>query len=269
MDTTRLDAGPDADGGGTAPGGDLIDRRATGNGSAAIEWTLDDGAAEPWSVAEHLARSLRLRMSGTEDLVSAVSAEAVRLVAAAESAGVIVTDPHRHLQTVATTGHAPQILDALQQRSGTGPCLTAARKQIVVRVHDMERDTRWARFREAALRCGVSSMLCLPLQVDDEVLGTLSLYGRAPGSFRDGAEPVARLLAALAAIALAESRRTERMRAALDGRDRIGQAKGILMREHGIGADAAFELLRRHSQNTNTKLADVVAAVIELGTLAG
>ncbi len=262
MDTTRLDA----DAVGTAAGGSA-DVRAARSGSPALGWDLDRGATEPWTVAEQLARSLRLRPTGVEDLVSAVSAEAVRLVAAAESAGVIVTDPHRHLQTVATTGQAPEILDALQQRLGTGPCLTAARKQIVVRVHDMERDTRWAQFREAALRCGVSSMLCLPLHVDDEVLGTLSLYGRSPGSFRDGAEPMARLLAALAAIALAETRRTERMRAALDGRDRIGQAKGILMRERGIDAEAAFELLRAHSQNTNTKLADVVAAVIELGTL--
>jgi len=87
------------------------------------------------------------------------------------------------------------------------------------------------------------------------------------GAFRDGAEPVARLLAALAAVALAEARYTEHLRAALVNRDLIGQAKGILMRERRITAEEAFALLRQCSQNTNTKLIEVAQRVIETGTL--
>jgi hypothetical protein len=37
----------------------------------------------------------------------------------------------------------------------------------------------------------------------------------------------------------------------------IEQAKGIIMVTYRIDADAAFELLRRHSQNTNTKVHDL------------
>lgn len=227
-----------------------------------------DEDLEPWSVAEHLARSLRVN-TGTGDLVAAVSAEAVRLVPAATDAGVIVTSPDQQLETVATTSSVPEQLDMLQRRMGTGPCLTAARKQIVVRIHDIATDSRWDGFREAAVECGVGSMLCLPLHVNDKVLGTLSLYGTATGAFRNGAEPVARLLAALTAIALADARHSEQMQRALLSRDLIGQAKGILMHEHGITADAAFDLLRRHSQNANVKLVDVAARVVETGVLEG
>lgn len=39
------------------------------------------------------------------------------------------------------------------------------------------------------------------------------------------------------------------------------QAKGILMERHGISADAAFEMLRRHARSTNQRLVDVAAAV--------
>jgi GAF domain-containing protein len=226
----------------------------------------DIGDLEPWSVAEHLARSLRV-VAGTQDLVAAVCAEAVRLVPAARDAGIIITGPHRDLETVATTGPVPERLDRLQQQSGSGPCLTAARKQIVVRIHDVATDTRWDRFREAAVQCGVSSMLCLPLYVEDRVLGTLSLYGSEPGSLREGAEPIARLLAALAAIALADARHAEQMRQALQSRDLIGQAKGILMRGHGVTADIAFQMLRTRSQHTNVKLIDVASRVVEIGTL--
>jgi GAF domain-containing protein len=237
-------------------------------GDGRIDDKIDDGIddAEPWSVAEYLARSLRVS-GGTGDLVSTVAEEAVRLVPAARHCGVIVTSPSRQLETVATTGPVPERLDLLQQQTGRGPCLTAARKQIVVRIHDIATDTRWDGFREAAVESGVSSMLCLPLYVDDRVLGTLSLYGTEPDVFREGAEPVARLLAALAAIALADARHAEQMQRALRSRDLIGQAKGILMREHGITADDAFALLRTHSQNANIKLVDVANRVVETGTL--
>ena len=145
--------------------------------------------------------------------------------------------------------------------------MTAARKQIVVRIHDIADDTRWEQFRDAAVEVGVGSMLCVPMYVDEEVMGTLSLYGARPGAFREGAEPIARVLAALFAIALAEARHLSRMERALQNRDLIGQAKGILMHSHGIGGDAAFEMLRTHSQRTNSKLLTVAARVVEAGTL--
>jgi ANTAR domain len=42
----------------------------------------------------------------------------------------------------------------------------------------------------------------------------------------------------------------------------IEQAKGILMVTHRLDADTAFELLRRHSQNTNTKVQDLAAHLV-------
>jgi hypothetical protein len=42
----------------------------------------------------------------------------------------------------------------------------------------------------------------------------------------------------------------------------IEQAKGILMSRYGIPADDAFELLRRWSQDTNTKLHLVAETII-------
>ena len=221
----------------------------------------------PWSTVEQLVRTLRLPSGDTGALVSRICGEATRILPAARDAGVIVTDPGGRLQTVFASGTVPEVLDALQTRLGTGPCLTAARKQIVVRMHDIAADTRWGPFRASALNCEVASMLCVPLYVDDELLGTLSLYGREPDAFRNGAEPVARTLAALAAVALADSRHRARMERALHNRDLIGQAKGVLMHRHGVRADEAFAMLRDRSQRTNSKLLAVAERVVETGTL--
>jgi hypothetical protein len=54
---------------------------------------------------------------------------------------------------------------------------------------------------------------------------------------------------------------------ALESRDVIGQAKGILMRGRGITADAAFELLNERSQATNVNLRDVADEVCFVGDL--
>jgi GAF domain-containing protein len=110
-------------------------------------------------------------------------------------------------------------------------------------------------------------MLCVPLFVDDRMLGTLSFYGEQPDAFRERAEPIARMLATLAAVALADSFQRTRIERALGNRDMIGQAKGILMCRLGVRADAAFEMLRVHSQRTNTKLMTVAERVIETGSL--
>jgi GAF domain-containing protein len=260
MSERQVHVQPPAAAAGAGP--DVID--ATRNRS---DGRIEADPVAAFSVAERLARTLRVPAAGPDALVATVVDEAVTLVGAARSCGIIVTGPRGELEIIATTDPVPRRLDALQQRLGTGPCLTAARKQIVVRVHDMAAESRWPQFRADALEHGVATMLCLPLYVDDDTLGTMSLYGTEPDGFRTDAEPVARLLAALAAIALAESRLADQLRDAMHSRDLIGQAKGILMREHRITAEDAFALLRRYSQHTNTKLIDVAGKVTEAGTL--
>ena len=53
------------------------------------------------------------------------------------------------------------------------------------------------------------------------------------------------------------------LQGAFGRRAMIEQAKGILMARHGIDADAAFALLRDHSQRRGHKLADVATAIID------
>ena len=227
----------------------------------------DSEGLDPWSVVEPLVRTLRAPVHDPGELVLRIAAEALRVIPAARDVGVIVVDPDGTMRTVHATGPTPHVLDELQIRLGTGPCLTAARKQIVVRMHDVAADTRWQEYCAAAMSCGVASMLCVPLVVDDQMLGTLSLYGDHPQAFRVGVEPVVRVLAALSSVALAEAQQQERMERALENRDLIGQAKGILMCRHTVRAEEAFAMLRAHSQRTNRKLLEVAREVVESGTL--
>ncbi len=54
---------------------------------------------------------------------------------------------------------------------------------------------------------------------------------------------------------------------AVEARNRVGQAQGILMARYRITAEQAFAVLLRHSQDTNTKLRQLADDVILTGRL--
>jgi GAF domain-containing protein len=227
---------------------------------------LRDLADAGWDALQLIGRSLHVANPALDSTLAAVVEAAVELVPDAEHAGINLYVRGRFLPQ-ALYGKAPEHLDVVQQELDDGPCIAASRDQQVVRVDDMGSDDRWPRFAQEAISVGVHAMLCLPLYLDEQRLGSLSLYSSTTAAFDDHARRIATLLGTHAAIAVADARRNENLQRALLTRDTIGQAKGILMERHRITAQQAFDLLTRASQNTNTKLADVAETVASTGAL--
>jgi len=107
------------------------------------------------------------------------------------------------------------------------------------------------------------SLLSAPADEGGELLGVLVLYAEA--RFGPGAAEPAALLARAAVAAIAAEReaacRERQLRTAMESRDVIGQAKGVLMAQSGLDADSAFRVLVRASQRQNRKLRDVAADI--------
>lgn len=53
------------------------------------------------------------------------------------------------------------------------------------------------------------------------------------------------------------------IRRALDSRDTIGMAKGILMARQNCTPEGAFEMLKKASQRSNRKVADIAAEIVQ------
>jgi AmiR/NasT family two-component response regulator len=70
------------------------------------------------------------------------------------------------------------------------------------------------------------------------------------------------VLAAHAAAAVMANRQGEQLRSAVASRDRIGQAKGIIMERYDLDDVGAFDMMRRLSQETNTTLVEIARRVI-------
>jgi GAF domain-containing protein len=223
-----------------------------------------DGAG--WDALQLIGRTLHLANPALDSTLAGVIESAVELVPNAEHAGINLYVRGKFLPQ-AVLGKAPEHLDTVQQALGDGPCIAASRDQDVVRIDDMGTDDRWPRFAEEAISVGVHAMLCLPLFLDDQRLGSLSLYSSTTAAFDEHARRIATLMGTHAAIAIADARRNENLQRALVTRDTIGQAKGILMERHRLTAQQAFDVLTKASQNTNTKLADVAETVASTGAL--
>ena len=94
-------------------------------------------------------------------------------------------------------------------------------------------------------------------------VGVLSLFSTKPHAFSDDDEAIAYLLAQHASVAVADARKDETMAQAVDARRLVGQAVGILMERYQIDEGRAFAMLRRYSQDTNSKLREVAQQLID------
>ncbi|MBC6445699.1 GAF and ANTAR domain-containing protein [Actinokineospora sp. HBU206404] len=198
-----------------------------------------------------------------------------RVIPGADLVSVTLRGPDGSFHTPVETDPVAAKLDQLQYDTGEGPCVTAASASApgYVRSDDLAREPQWPTFGPAAAACGYSAMLagalvpdCLPPRLS----GALNIYAREPGTLDAQAQETALLLAIHASLALATTKavtqaelREAHLRRAIESRDVIGQAKGILMHRRGIRADEAFDLLRRTSQELNIKLADLARTLAD------
>ena len=198
-----------------------------------------------------------------EQILTDVTTAAVQLVPGADAAGVLLVKRGGDFESLADTDGLVGQLDKLQHDFGEGPCAEAALQETVVRSDDLRREARWPRYAPAAVKLGVLSGLSFKLYTADRTAGALNLFGFQPEAWDTDAETTGAVLAAHAAAAILASRQGEQLQTALSTRDRIGQAKGMIMERYGVDDVRAFDMLRAISQESQTKLADVARRVID------
>jgi GAF domain-containing protein len=198
-----------------------------------------------------------------EDVLSNVTRAAHELIPTVDTAGVLLVGKGGKFESLAGTSDLPQQLDELQMKFNEGPCVEAALEEVIVRTDDFRAEERWPQYSPAVAEIGVLSSLSFKLYTADRTAGALNLFAFQPHAFDDEAETIGTVLAAHAAAAILASRQGEELRTALSTRDRIGQAKGIIMERFGIDDIQAFEMLRRLSQESNTRLVEIAEQVID------
>ncbi|MGY4765281.1 GAF and ANTAR domain-containing protein [Kribbella sp. CWNU-51] len=147
--------------------------------------------------------------------------------------------------------------------------LAALAGGTTIHVPDVTAEHRWPAWQAEAVGAGMRSVLHVPMTVGGQTIGVLSLYNREPLAFSADDEAIAYILARHASVAVASARHDETMAQAIDARKLVGQAMGIVLERFDLEGDRAFEVLRRCSQDTNTKLRDVARRLVDTRKLPG
>ena len=178
--------------------------------------------------------------------------------------GISIVTRSGEIETRAATDPLVGQLDDLQYQLGEGPCLSAMREQPVVAVPHARHDQRWPAYMPRAVALGLRSQLAVRLFLDDHgTLGGLNLYSTTRDILDEEAEPIADLFAAHAASALEKTREVTELYTALESRQIIGQAIGIVMERYGLHEDRAFAFLVRASSHGNVKIRDLSRRLVE------
>jgi GAF domain-containing protein len=232
--------------------------------------TQDQALSPPVDLASALSQMAGLVLSRetVDTALELVTSLAATTTPGTLGAAVTVVDEHGK-RSRAASNTAAERADALQYQFDEGPCLTAWRTQEVVRIDDTTTDGRWPRWNDAASQLGVRSVLSTPLLMREESIGAMKVYCERPHNYGPHDEHVMRLLAAQAAILLAnsqslqEARRLSRqLTEALASRDAVAQATGVLLARGAASAQDAFATLAAAARRTGAPVLDVARALV-------
>jgi GAF domain-containing protein len=188
---------------------------------------------------------------------------------AVDGAGLMLCDAAQHLRSVAASDDRFAHLEDLQVRHQEGPCIEAFDTKELVGAVDLEHDGRWPLFSEAAIQREVRAVLASPLPYNQDAVGVVAVLSERSRPWSAANELALLAFTDLAALLIAsiiqgeqQSELAGQLQGALDSRQVIEQAKGILMGTQGISARAAYEHLRSRARAERRKLGVVCAEVV-------
>lgn len=225
---------------------------------------MRDGSATVVTQLVELVSNVQRENGGTAAGLHELIDNGVRHVTGSQYAGITLAEKGKSVSSVVATHRYPMVLDAIQNRYAEGPCLTAAWEHHVMHIADLNAEQRWLRYRRCALeQTPIRSILSFELFADANSMAALNFFADTPHAFGEESLELGTVYATHIALAWSMLRRQDEFRSALASRDIIGQAKGVIMERFSLDAVEAFELLTRLSQQSNTRLVDIAAALID------
>ena len=222
--------------------------------------------ADPATVFAALAEII-YQGSDVNQMYAAICVAATLIVPGCDHASLLVRENDRYV-TVGASDRLAQHIDDLERRAGDGPCIDAIEEETpqIDTGPDHAEPVAQAggapgRRDAGARRDGISAP---GRQAQRRPRSTCSATRRTCSTPSPPAGPaVLASFASVAINAIAKGEDAASLRRGLLSNREIGKAVGMLMMLHSMSEDEAFDVLRRHSQELNIKLADVARAVID------
>ncbi len=221
--------------------------------------------ADPATVFAALAEIL-YQGSDAREIYAAICVAATLTVRGCDHASLLLRDNDRYV-TVGASDRLAQAIDELERRAGDGPCIDAIEEETPQIDPDLTTRSQWPKLASILVEeTPVRGAMGFRLLVEKRKGAALNLFSDTAHQFDDESAGRAAVLASFASVAInavAKGEDAVSLRRGLLSNREIGKAVGMLMLLHEMTEEQAFDLLRRHSQAVNIKLADVAREVIE------
>jgi GAF domain-containing protein len=192
---------------------------------------------------------------------------------AVDGAGLMLCDSEQQLRSVAASDERFAHLEELQIRHQEGPCIQAYDLKELIGATDLEQEDRWPLFSRAAVQRQVRAVLASPLPYNQDAVGVVAVLSEQRRPWSAEGELALLAFTDLAALLIASMMQGEQhsemavqLQGALNSRQVIEQAKGVLIGQQGIPARAAYEQLRSRARDERRKLSVVCAEVVAQAT---
>ena len=221
--------------------------------------------ADPATVFAALAEIIYQGSDATQ-MYAAICVAATLIVPGCDHASMLMKRDDRYVTVGASSRLAHQV-DDLERRAGDGPCIDAIEEETPQVEPDLATPSLWPEFAARLVaETPVRGAMGFRLLVDKRKVAALNLFSEKANVFDSESAGRAAVLASFASVAInaiAHGEDASSLRKGLLSNREIGKAVGMLMMLHDMNEDQAFDLLRRHSQGLNIKLADVARRVID------
>jgi hypothetical protein len=184
-----------------------------------------------------------------------------------KAAGILLRDVTGTLQVIGASSPSAHLLDLFQVQNEEGPCLECSTTGFPVSDAELSATGPWPRFAALTLAQDFTAVYALPLRSRDVTIGALNLFATEPLS--QGRLLVGQALADAATLSLLQVDPhvdlqivIRRIHLAVESRNTLEQAQGMLAQRFSIDAEAALIRIRDVSEQTAMSVVDVANAVI-------
>jgi signal transduction protein with GAF and PtsI domain len=119
--------------------------------------------------------------------------------------------------------------------------------------------------KDIAQKCGLKSLLCIPLRAHGKVIGVINNYTTVPHVFSKSEIDTLVSIASQAGLVISNYQlqlQVAQAKEELESRKMIEKAKWILVKQKNINEHDALKMLQAESMNKRKPLKDIAAAVI-------
>jgi GAF domain-containing protein len=222
-----------------------------------------------------LLRQLTAQLIASDDLDDAlhrVVESTVELIEGPAWCGVTMIQSDGAGTAAASPG-LPADLDEIQYTAGDGPCMAAIRNRETVLCRNLECEDRWPDWTRQAIADGVRGVLSIPVDIDEQVIGSLNIYVGDADMITPDVQLVGMLVAEhaglLVAAVLDRSRQAsvnQELSVALADGETINRAIGIVMAQRACSAEDALHVLRQAASTLRQPLSAVAERLVETVT---